>query len=100
MSKHLILFILAVALVAPAAASAQTADRWPGVYQFAPLPNGYCADRQRQDFNQLGHRWSLGSLPSAYLILLKAKPAAATESGRGPAYDPCAKPGPALVRVR
>lgn len=100
MSKHLILFSLAAALLAPAATQAQAADRHAGVYQFAPLPTGYCEGRRRQDYRpeSTPARISrLGDLPAAYVIRLTAQ-AAPTEAT--PAYDPCATVNPALARVK
>ncbi len=103
MSKPLILLTLAAALLAPAAGlaqpSAQTPDRHPGVYQFQPLPTGYCASRQQQDFkpDSAPARFQrLGELPPAYSIRLSARLSAITP----PAYDPCATVAPALVRIR
>ncbi|HEX7758379.1 MAG TPA: hypothetical protein VF459_02675 [Caulobacteraceae bacterium] len=99
MSKSLILLSLAGTLLAPGAglaqAAGQTPDRHEGVFQFSPLPRGYCANRQRQGFKPESvpaRLQRLGDLPPAYVIRLLA--------GTPPPYDPCATAGPALVRVK
>jgi len=115
MTRHAISFAAAALAVAAAAAIPNTAnpaaDRHAGVWQFAPLPEGWCAGHTPDAWRQQApaRLTPLGALPPAYVIRLTA-PAAAPPSdspfvgGPGPTpkgpYDPCARVAPALVRVR
>lgn len=94
MSAHIIplaagAVVLAAAAAVPNAAHPQ-GDRHAGVYRFAPLPEGWCADHAPQAYRpQAPARLiPLGALPPAYVLRLNAP------------YDPCARIGPAVVRVR
>ena len=106
---------LAASLSAVAAAGAALAggDRHPGVYQFAPLPPGWCAGHQPQDWAPEGppaRLTPLGDLPPAYVIRINAPastPPPPSPLWAGPPartqrfpYEPCARVSPALVRVR
>ena len=77
------------------------------------MPPGWCAGHQPQDWapeGPLARITPLGDLPPAYVIRIDA-PASAPPSRYGfgtgpaeqasrPAYEPCARVSPALVRVR
>ena len=112
MSGRLFRLTLVGAVLAPAAALGTPSDRHPGVYQFMVLPEGYCASAQRQAGPVQPPKLSrLGDLPPAYAIRLTAPsavgpPAASPLTSLPPAtanaapFDPCARVGPALMRVR
>ena len=113
MIKRLIPLAAALSAIAAAGAAFAGGDRHPGVYQFAPLPPGWCAGRQPQDWAPQGpppRITPLGDLPPAYVIRINAPASApptspplragpAAQASR-PAYDPCARVSPALVRVK
>ncbi|MFI4974157.1 MAG: hypothetical protein ACHP84_06440 [Caulobacterales bacterium] len=80
------LALLAAAVVAsptPAPhALAATADRYPGVYEFQPLPMGACAPQTAQDNDFPTPRLSnLADLPPAYLIRLSDERITVTQRG-------------------
>ncbi len=113
MIKRLIPLAAALPATFAAGAAFAGADRHPGVYQFAPMPPGLCAGHQPQDWAPEGppaRITPLGDLPPAYVIRIDA-PASAppsrfrfrtgpSDKAPRPAYEPCARVSPALVRVR
>ncbi|MGA0599595.1 hypothetical protein ACO2Q3_02710 [Caulobacter sp. KR2-114] len=115
MSAHLISLAAGALVLAWVSAAPDTAhpaaDRHAGVYQFEPLPEGWCAGHAPQSYRpQAPARLTpLGALPPAYVIRLTATAPAPLEAApptaapppasQGP-YDPCARVGPAVVRVR
>ena len=110
MFRRLFHFSLAAAVMAPAAAFSTPTDRHPGVYEFPRLPAGFCERTERQNgpAPQAQPRLSrLGDLPAAYVIRVDAPAALAPSAAATTApavgqsvYDPCARVGPALMRVK
>jgi hypothetical protein len=114
MSRSLICLTAAALLIATGVAAAPGAanagaDRHPGVYQFTPLPPGWCAEQRRQGYEpaeQPARVTPLGALPPAYVIRIAAQTPAAGEPRTAPGQpgqlgsDPCMRVSPALVRVK
>ena len=113
MIKRPIPLAAALSVIAAAGAAFAGGDRHRGVYQFAPLPPGWCAGHQPQDWAPEGppaRITPLGDLPPAYVIRINAPASGPPRDSQfltgpaalasRPAYDPCARVSPALVRVR
>ena len=109
MTKRLIPLAAALSAIGAAGAAFAGQDRHPGVYQFAPMPPGWCAGHQPQDWAPEGppaRITPLRDLPPAYMIRINAPPPPSPLWAGPPAqasrlpYEPCARVSPALVRVR
>lgn len=106
MSAHIIPLAAGAVVLAGAAAIPNAAhpagDRHAGVYQFVPVPQGWCAGHTPQAWRREtpARLIPLGELPAAYVIRLGASAPRAPTPEAKPAYDPCARVGPAVVRVR
>jgi hypothetical protein len=117
MLKSLIFLGVSAGLALAAGAARSAGDRYAGIYQFTPLPQGWCAARPppaAAPSAATPRLQKLGELPPAYVIRLSGgtaaspPPGAQTEVLRTPAgreahppgYDPCAGVAPTLMRVR
>jgi len=57
--------------VAAVSAAAMSADRHPGIYEFAPASPEHCREQAAQQQARPGRPQKLGELPRAYAIRLK-----------------------------
>ena len=109
MLKSLIFLGVSTSVALAAGAARSEGDRHAGIYQFTPLPQGWCATRPppaAAPSAAAPRLQKLGDLPPAYVIRLSATPPApppvfgAQAEAHPPGYDPCATVAPTLMRVR
>ncbi len=91
MKQESLALLLVAAVLAPSQALTATADRHPGIYQFAPISPMACAakQRERRPAPRPERLQKLGDLPPAYVIRLAAIERPATRAFAAPGYDPC-----------